>query len=119
MTIQAAYFELVECAAKMRPDWDRTAFEGALQACRTAGLDWARTWRLVTVVITDEDGQPRDIVEAVRNPLRRNQVPPGDAALGAELARTLLAEQGIGIDPEPPPDGAAAEPPPAPEENTK
>lgn len=100
MTIVAAPAELVALARVMRPDWDITQFEGALAACRMAGFSWPRTLRTATLILADEDGHPRELLDQVRDPARRTghgqPVTPERNAEHAARARQLL---GIPEDP--------------------
>ncbi len=91
MTIHPAPLELVQLADRMRPDWIPGAFEGALQAARSAQWDWDRTFKIATRIIGDPDGTPMDLLNAVRDP--RTKTLPADPHEHAARARQLLAAQ--------------------------
>lgn len=87
--------ELTALAARMRPDWDPQAFTDALTAARTAMWTWDRTCRLVFRMLLDPSAEPRDLRNAARSPVRKQE--PGDYGTNAERARELL-EQRMGGD---------------------
>jgi hypothetical protein len=91
--VYAAPLQMADLVAVMRPDWDRTAFQQALDACRFAhtdddGWDWARTFRLVAAHLADPAASPRDLAAAARGPFARDV--PGDYGSRAAEARRLL-----------------------------
>jgi hypothetical protein len=90
-TITPAPNELTALAARMRPDWDRQAFTDALTAARTAMWPWDQTCRLVFRMLLDPRAEPRDLRNAARSPIRRQE--PGDEKGGAALARELLEQR--------------------------
>ena len=71
--------ELLELAARMRPKWDIDALQGALIAARAAGWTWERTFGHVALLLTDPAGEPRQLLDACRNPIRHQPgVPAND-----------------------------------------
>jgi hypothetical protein len=71
--IRRANAELAALAAAVREDWAPAAVEGAILTAQFAGWSWERTLMAVVVLMTREDGEPRDLVEATRDPLNRTQ----------------------------------------------
>ena len=70
--IRSAQQELVALALAVRTDWDPIATEGACVAASTAGWPWIRTLVTLVALIADEDGTPRDLLEATRDPRQRS-----------------------------------------------
>lgn len=70
-TIRPALQELVALAAAMREDWNPDQITGAVLAARTAGWSWERTVVTFAVLMTTDDAEPRDLLEATRDPLTR------------------------------------------------
>ena len=69
--IHPAPSQLADLAAAMRPDWDRTQFEGAVAAARTGGWSWPRLFMEVARLLVQEDSSPRDLTEAARDQSQR------------------------------------------------
>lgn len=93
MTVHPAPLQLADLAAEMRPDWDRAAFQQALDTCRFAhsdddGWDFARTLRLAAVHLADPSASPRDLAAAAR-PFGRHAGAKPSAAYREIVAEAL------------------------------
>ena len=89
-TVRPAMAELVALAAAVRPDWDAVILRDALIACHQAGWPWSRTMRMTVDLLCNEEGAPRDLTAAARNPLKRLAPAPGAYDRGAAAARAAL-----------------------------
>lgn len=69
--IRPAQRELVALAAAVREDWNAQAINGAVIAAANAGWSWERTLVTLAVLMTTDDGEPRDLLEATRDPRQR------------------------------------------------
>lgn len=74
--VHPAPIELADLAVKMRPDWDRTLLEGAIDAARKC-WSWPRVYSEVSRLLVLEDSSPRDLTAAARNPVT-TQFAPSD-----------------------------------------
>lgn len=68
-TPRPASERLLDLATETRPDIDRNDLQHALAACHTAGWTWARTMT-ETVHMLARGEEPRDLLNATRNPLK-------------------------------------------------
>jgi hypothetical protein len=62
--INPAPIELADLAAAMRPDWDRSLFEGAL-AHALRSWPWPKVYGEVSRMLVQQDATPRDLTVAV------------------------------------------------------
>ena len=89
--IQNADRELIDLAVKMRPDWDRDDFAGALLAAKHAGWEDDLIFARVADLILDPDAAPRDLRAAAASPFRAAIGRPSDDSAGwAQVARDRL-----------------------------
>lgn len=77
--IDSAQPQLLELAAAMRgEDW-ADDLAAALIAARNAGWDWPKAFLHATRLMADEDAHPRDLTQACRDPLSRQQGEPSES----------------------------------------
>jgi hypothetical protein len=89
--VNADFAALAEWAATWRPDWDRAAIDGALQAAQFAGWPPGRIAREVAALVADEDSSPWAITDATRDPRHRAKAIAAQATRdGAAMARAAL-----------------------------
>lgn len=70
--LQPGTSALLDLAAVIRPDVDRRQLEGAILAAHEAGWTWSRTLKAAVQILADLE-EPRDLVEATRDPLKRHR----------------------------------------------
>jgi len=88
--INPAPIELADLAAVMRPDWDRSLFEGAV-AHALRSWSWPKVYGEVSRLLVQEDASPRDLTAAVdaQDPNRRYR--PASAESAREWAAACRA----------------------------
>jgi hypothetical protein len=68
--LQASPRELAALATATRPDWDPDVLASAILAAKNAGWTWDRTLSEVIRLVRKPDGDPVELRNAARNPLR-------------------------------------------------
>ena len=93
IAINPSPVELADLAEAMRPDWNRSDFEGAV-AYAMREWEWRRVFGEVSRLLNDEGATPRDLVAAAeaasRDPRRRPETSPERAHEWASVIREML-----------------------------
>lgn len=88
--LAAAELALIDLGAAWR-GWDRRVTADAILAAKQGGWDPDVIFREAARLLRGDDGEPSDLRNAARNPLKRGEPVPGAVAHdGAELARQLF-----------------------------
>ena len=75
--IHPAPLQLADLARVMRPDWDRTELESAVDAARRfGGWPWERVCGEVFRLLLQQDSSPHDLTVAARKPVGQQQADP-------------------------------------------
>ena len=94
MAIQSATTQLLELAEAMRgPEW-ADDLAGPLVAAKNAGWDWPRTFLFAARLLADENASPRDLVLAIRSPLKPSPEHATPAVMADAIAEMRSALQG-------------------------
>jgi hypothetical protein len=70
-TLRPAQPELVALAVAVRDDWRAADVQAVLVVAHTAGWTWARALTEMVRLVVTKDAEPRDLLEAVRDPRNR------------------------------------------------
>jgi hypothetical protein len=91
--------ELADLAVVMRPDWDRSQLEGAIDAARSGGgWSFPKVFSEVARLLVQEDSSPRDLTAAAEAAQRSHLQPrrpaaPSVAREWGQVCREVLAAQ--------------------------